>query len=53
MKVRNWHFLSADFGVLVRDMEMTKGSFLISGQNCQKDWMFYQKLKSYEDSKGF
>ena len=33
LKIRNQHFWSADFQVSVRDMKITKGSFLISGQS--------------------
>ena len=42
------NFLSAEFRVLVRDMKMTYGSFLISGQSCTRDLMWNLKLDSWK-----
>ena len=46
LKVQNWHFLSANFWVLVRDMKATLGSFFICGQSCVQDLMCNVKFKS-------
>ena len=37
--------LSGEFGILVRDMKMPQGSFLISGRSCSWDLMSNMKFE--------
>ena len=46
MKVKNWQFLSSEFGTLARNMKMPCESFLISGQSCALDLMRNPKFES-------
>ena len=46
LKVKNWQFLSSEFGTLARNMKMPCESFLISGQSCALDLMRNPKFES-------
>ena len=50
LKVKNWQFLSSEFGTLARNMKMPCESFLISGQSCALDLMRNPKFESKKKS---